>query len=175
MKQTPELEGIQLEALNLLIMYHAYRETISRFNAGKSTRWDLYFWWMQLRAMENDIILRICRLDDDDKTTHSFREAMRSVRSNFTDSEAKAVDQRLKDYRTLINPWKTKARNYWLAHLNKEAEAPWDPRGGFEQSISTIVSIVDSISREEQVYTLRVASDIPELNLRQALGNEQKA
>jgi hypothetical protein len=77
----------------------------------------------------------------------------------------------LKNYRTLINPWKTKARNYWLAHLNKEADAPWDPHGGFEQSISTIVNIVDSISREKQVYTLRVASDIPELNLRQALGS----
>jgi AbiU2 len=172
MKQTSELEAVQLESLNLLIMYHAYRETISRYNLGTGTRWDLHFWLMQLRAMENDIILRICRLDDDDNTTHSFREALRSVRSNFTDSEAKAVDQMLKDYRTLINPWKTKARNYYLAHLSKEAEAPWDPQGGFEQSISTIVNIVDSISREKQVYTLRVASDVPELNLRQALGNK---
>jgi hypothetical protein len=81
----------------------------------------------------------------------------------------------LKDYRALINPLKTKARNYWLAHLNKEAEAPWDPQGGFRRSISTIANIVDSISREKQVYTLRVASDIPELNLRQALGSAKKA
>ncbi len=156
-------------------MYHAYRETISRYNPGKRTRWDLHFWLMQLRAMENDIILRICRLDDDDKTTHSFREAMRSVRSNFTASGAKAVDRLLKDYRALINPWKTKARNYWLAHLKKQAEAPWDAQGGFEQCISTIVKIVDSICSEKQVYTLKVASDIPELDLRQALGNEQKS
>jgi AbiU2 len=175
MEQTPEREAVQLESLNLLIMHHAYRETISRFNAGKGTRWDLHFWLMQLRAMENDIILRICRLDDDDNTTHSFREALRSVRSNFTDSEAKAVDQMVKDYRTLINPWKTKARNYWLAHLNKQAEAPWDPQGGLEPSISMAMRVVDSISREKQIYTLRVASDIPELNLRQALGNELKA
>jgi hypothetical protein len=175
MKQTPELEAIQLESLNLLIMYHAYRETILRHNVREGTRWDLHFWWMQLRAMENDIILRICRLDDDDRTKHSFREAMRSVRSNFTDSETKAVGQMLKDYRALINPWKTKARNYWLAHLSKQAEAPWDPQGGFERPISTIVNIVDSISREKQIYTLRVASDMPELNLRQALGSEQKS
>jgi AbiU2 len=175
MKQTPELEAVQLECLNLLIMYHAYRETISRYDAGQGTRWDFYFRVMQLRAMENDIILRICRLDDDDRTTHSFREAMRSVRSNFTDSQAKAVDQMLKDYRALINPLKTKARNYWLAHLNKEAEAPWDPQGGLKQPISTIVNIVDSISREKPAYTLRVASDIPELNLRQALGSKQKS
>ena len=125
--------------------------------------------------MENDIILRICRLDDDNRTTHSFREAMRSVRPDFTDSEAKAIDQMLKDYRILINPLKTKARNYYLAHLNKEAEAQWDPQGGFEQSIPMIVNIVDSISREKQAYTLRVASDMPELNLRQTLGSEQKS
>ena len=125
--------------------------------------------------MENDIILRICRLDDDDKTTYSFREAMRSVRSNFTDSEAKTIDQMLKDYRTLMNPWKTKARNYYLAHLNKQAKAPWDPQGGLGPSISMVVRIVDSISKEKQTYTLRVASDMPELNLRQALGSEQKS
>src|SRR5439155_2669077 len=126
-------------------MYHAYRETILRFNAGKGTRWDVHCWLIQLRAMENDIILRICRLDDDDKKTHSLREAMRSVRSNFTDSEAKAIDQMLKDYRLLINPLKTKARNYYLAHLNKQAQAPLDPQGGFEQCISTMIKIVDSI------------------------------
>ena len=106
---------------------------------------------------------------------YGTKRAAKGVRSNFTNSEAKAIDQMLKDYRVLINPLKTKARNYYLAHLNKQAQAPWDPQGGFQQCISTIVNVVDSMSRDRQAYMLRVASDIPELNLREALGCKERS
>ena len=34
MKQTPELQAIQLESLNLLIMYHAYRDSMPEKELG---------------------------------------------------------------------------------------------------------------------------------------------
>jgi hypothetical protein len=168
--ETPELDALKLEILNLLIVYYVYRRTITeRFPGGAGTRYDLHAWWTHLRVMENDLVLRLCRLDEDDRTKHSFREALKSVRSEIPEPNLKAIDSGIKRYRQLINPLKTKRRNYYLAHMAKGAQEPMDPRGGLDQPILAVVELGDLIAGAAVSYHLRVGSQEPEIDLRDNL------
>jgi hypothetical protein len=76
---------------------------------------------------------------------------------------------RLKKYRQLVNPMKTKARNYYLAHLSKSAEVPHDRFVNVQKQVDEAINIFDMISGEEVRYVLRTGSQEPELDLRQEL------
>ena len=168
-RTSDELNAVAIECLDLLIVYYTYRETTNKFNPNSGTRLDLHRWWVCLRTLENDIILRLCRLDDDDKNNHSLREAMRSIRSEMPAALSASLDKRLKEYRQLINPLKTKARNYFLAHMSKTANVPYDPQGGLEKPIESVVNIIDSIAGVQQEYFLTLGSHEKKLDLREEL------
>lgn len=163
-----EVEAIAHECANLLIVYYTYVETIKRFDP-KGTRFDLLRRQIHIKVTENDLILRLCRLDDDDTTQHSLREALRSIRNSLPQAKVTAIDRRLKKYRQLINPMKTKARNYYLAHLSKSAEVPHDRFVNFQKEVDEVINIFDMISGEAVRYVLRAGSQELELDLRQEL------
>jgi hypothetical protein len=60
-----EVEAIAHECANLLIVYYTYVETIKRFDP-EGTRFDLLRRQIHIKVTENDLILRLCRLDDTD-------------------------------------------------------------------------------------------------------------
>ncbi|MDD5261453.1 MAG: hypothetical protein PHD76_06345 [Methylacidiphilales bacterium] len=169
-----ELDGIKFECLNLLIVYLTYRNSISEYSIRTGTRFDLHRWRVQLRVLENDLILRLCRLDDDDKTNHSLREALRSIRDSMPQQDARLIDKRLKSYRQSINELKVKARNYFLAHMSKDAVPSYDPQGGLEQYIQEVVNIVDAIAGKPVSYLLKVGSQEPQLDLKFELSSERR-
>jgi hypothetical protein len=176
MKKLHEVGAVMLECANLLLVYFSYAETIKRFDKQTATRLDLFRWRIQIRVLENDLILRLCRLDDDDRTQHSLREALRSSRSSLPSADAQSIDKRLKAYRRLVNPLKTKARNYYLAHLSKEAGVPKATDANelledLQEQIGDVVDIVDLIAGEGEPikYILRAGPQERELDLRQEL------
>jgi hypothetical protein len=168
-QDTPELDAIKLEILNLLIVYYTYRQTIVEYFPKDGTRFDLHRWFTYLRVMENDLILRLCRLDEDDRTKHSLREALKSVRTQISQRDVSVIDLKIKKYRQLINPLKTKRRNYYLAHMAKGATEPFDPQGGLEKPILAVVEISDLIAGTAVSYRLRVGSRELEVDLRPAV------
>jgi AbiU2 len=173
MESATEVKAVLLECVNLLLVYFSYVETIKRFDKKAATRFDLFRWRIQLRVLENDLILRLCRLDDDDRTKHSLREALRSIRTSLSNAEAQAIDKRLTAYRRLINPLKIKARNYYLAHLSKEAEVPKatdfnEFLENLQQQVVEVINIFDMIAGEGEPikYVLHAGSQERELDLR---------
>lgn len=168
-RQSPEIDAVSLECLNLLTVYYTYRESIQTCCSAADTRLDLTRRWITLRVLENDLIMRLCRLDDDSKTNHSLREALRSVRNEMPNNQAARLDKHLKGYRRLINPLKTKSRNYFIAHLDKAAEAPFDPKGGLEEPIELAINIADEIAGAPLQYILKVGSQERVLNLKEEL------
>jgi hypothetical protein len=176
MKSTLEVEAVLNESANLLLVYFSYVETLNQFDVQAATRLDLFKWRIQIRVLENDLILRLCRLDDDDRTQHSLREALRSMRGSLSNSEIRTIDKRLSAYRRLINPLKTKARNYYLAHLSKEARFPKatdvsELLENLQKQVADVINIVDLIAGDGEniKYTLRVGSQERELDLRHEL------
>ncbi len=166
-RASPETDAICLECLNLLIVYYTYTVAISSYNSSTGTRFDMQRWWTTLRVLENDLIIRLCRLDDEGRSKHSLREALNSIRNKMPQNEASLITKKIKEYRQLINPLKTKARNYFLAHLIKDATPPMDSKGGLEEPIKEVIEIVDLITGELQKYTLSVGSQELPIDLKE--------
>lgn len=170
---TTEVKAVLHECVNLLLVYFSYVETNKGVDEKTATGFDLFKWRIQKRVLENDLILRLCRLDDDDRTKHSLREALKSIRTSLSNKEAQAIDKRLKAYRRLINPLKTKARNYHLAHLSKDAEVPQatdfnESLENLQQQVEEVINIIDMIVGKFQ-YTIQTGPQERELDLRQKL------
>jgi hypothetical protein len=166
-----EVEAIIGEVLNLLVIQWTLYEHIHQEfpNPQTSGREAIYRWLFTMRVMENDMILRLCRLDDEDKTKHCFREALKAVRDLIPDSEAKCLDKRIKTYRATINPLKTQARNWCIAHLAKGAEESLTPRFQLLNVIIEAVGIADAIAAEQVEYTFRPSKLDPVIKLREYL------
>ncbi len=172
MRSSAEIDGVADECLNLLIVYFTYVETLNNFEPNSGTRFDFHRWWVYLRVLENDLIMRLCRFDDDDRTNHSLREALRSIRNTISIQELTAIEKRIKEYRQLINPLKTKSRNYFLAHMSKNANAIHDPRGGLEKPVEEIVNIIDMITGDSVRYILSVGTQENQIDLRKKLSKK---
>ncbi len=170
-RHTTDLDATQRECLDLLIVFLCYRDTLNDHSALRTSRRDIFRWMVQLRTMENDMILRICRLDDD-TDNHSLRRAAKSLKSIAPEPDLQAASAAMKDYRSLINPLKVQFRNHLIAHLNKNVtRTSWDPEGGLEQAISSAVNIVDLLSGRQVPYTLSVGSQERSIDLRAELGS----
>jgi hypothetical protein len=174
MESTPEVKAVLLESVNLLLVYFSYIETIKQLDQKAMTGFDFLRWRIQIRVLENDLILRLCRLDDDGGSKHSLRQALLSIRTSLSGAEARAIDRRLTEYRRLINPLKTMARNYYLAHLSKAAEVPKatdfnEFLGNLQQQIAAVSNLIEMIvgGGKPIKYVIRVGSK--DLDLRQEL------
>jgi hypothetical protein len=117
-------------------------------------------------AERRDLILRLCRLDDGEKTNHSFREALRSLEKAIPQKEVQELYAQLKTFRQTINPIQTKARNYFVAHLSKSAGVPFLPEGGLENLVVEAVGIVDALVGSVVQYSFSVGSQEKPLDLR---------
>jgi len=163
-----ELDAARLEILNLLIVFYIYRWTCSGRVFPEDTRFGLYAYFVYIRALEHDLVLRLCRLDEDDRTKHSLREVLKSARTTIGEANAHRADKLLKQYRQAINPLKVKRRNYYLAHLAKGAEEQLDPQGGIGPQVQLAVEILDVLSGSRVGYSLRASSTDAVIDLRQA-------
>ncbi|MEO7298344.1 MAG: hypothetical protein ABI042_07185 [Verrucomicrobiota bacterium] len=157
--------------MNLLIIHWTlYRHVEKNFpDPQKTGREALYRWIFTMRVLENDMILRLCRLDDDDKSKHCLREALKAVRLLMPDAEAKNLDKHLKAYRASINPLKIQARNWCIAHLAKGAEESLTPQFQLLDVIIEAVGIADAIAAEEIEYTFRPSKHDTVIRLRDYL------
>ena len=170
-RRHPEVDAIIGEVLHPLMIQWSYYEHIVKGFPNPSTtgREALYRWVITMRVMENDMILRLCRLDDEDRRNHSFREALKAVRGLVPDGEAKVLDKRLRTYRANINPLKNKARNWCIAHLQKGVEESLTPQFQLLRIIVEAVRIADGVAGERVEYTFQPSKHDPVIKLRDYL------
>ena len=129
MDDADALDAIQDDCLHLLMTAASFRHLGETFDPNAGTRLDLHMASIQLRAIENDIIIRVCRFDDEHKTQVSLRLVANALRAGKRDVDFKAIDARLKRFRQTINPLKTQRRNQHVGHLAKGVKQPHDAVG----------------------------------------------
>lgn len=131
MSNTTPLEAIKDDCLHLLMTAASFRHFSDTFDPSGGTRLDLHMAMIQLRAIENDIIVRVCRFDDERGNQVSLRYALKAARAaaSLSDTEIKAIDARVKKFRQIINPLKTQLRNLHVGHLAVGVTQPHDAIG----------------------------------------------
>ena len=113
---------LKSEMFQMCLSLYAYKTKYdalpNRF--PKETRYFLLEEATALRALSNEIILHLCKLDED-KSQVSFHAAKKILtRSKLSASEQKSLSNKLKEFRSSINKLKTVHRNKYIAHLTED-------------------------------------------------------
>lgn len=146
------IQAFQTEALMLLRFQFAFNR-ISKFdNLNKISRSDFVDKLISLKAIENDLAIRICKFDDGSKGVHSFQKAIMSI--STINSTKKEIEVKFKEFEKIIQDVKLIRRHTQLAHLKLGAiDDEYEIRYNFTPAIRLIIEIIDLMNGETVSYS----------------------
>jgi prepilin-type processing-associated H-X9-DG protein len=165
------IEAFRTEALMLLRFQFAF-DRIFQFQDMKNiSRSDFVDRLIALKAIENDILIRICKFDDNTKGVHSFNKAIKEVSNSHP--RILELNCKIKQFRQLIEEVKLNRRHLQLAHLKIGAEDnEYQLRFDFKPALKLIIEIIDLMSQNKANY-LWSDGHYEEFNLRKEVLNEE--
>jgi hypothetical protein len=109
------ISALRNEALMLLRYYIAFKRIVKFENFDNITRTEFVDQLVALKAIENDMVVRISKLDDRRKDVHSLPRALLALPS--THPHKLLIKNKVIAFSTLIRGIKTHRRHDQLAHL----------------------------------------------------------
>jgi hypothetical protein len=104
-----------------------------------------------LKAIENDLLIRVCKFDDETHGVHSFPKAAREIGESHVNKLS--IHKKVKQFSTLISKVKKERRHTKLAHLKIGVEDnDYDIRYDFTPAIKSIVELIDLLNVEKVNY-----------------------
>lgn len=117
-----EFIPLKSEMFQMCLSLYAYKRKLESLvdRLPKESRYFLLEELTALRALSNEIILHMSKLDDE-KSKVSFHAAKKKINKiNIPASEKLELKTRLKGFRQSINNLKTAHRNRYIAHLTED-------------------------------------------------------
>jgi hypothetical protein len=151
------VKSLSSEIQMLLRFQLAYDRIILFKDLENITRSDFVDRLIALKAIENDILIRICKFDDINKDSVSFRKIEPLI------LEHKSKDIIIKNFeifKSKIHELKKIRRNKQLAHLDYGYEDnDYQIKYDFRSILELLVKTVDIISEKEQIYIWKDGSN----------------
>lgn len=145
---TPEQE-ISFEIMDILLSFYFFKREIPESEEWLANYRTLHF----IKLLHNDIILRLCKLADEDSRSWSFDQARRKLRKRcnhkFQDSK---YESQIKDFRKLVRPIR-EHRDTYIAHHSKRDRTHLKPPE-LLPAIRLAVEISDSLAAENVGYRI---------------------
>jgi hypothetical protein len=120
--QRNEFIPLRGEMYQLCLSLYSYRSKFDNLNERfqKSSRFFLLEEVTALRALSNEIIMHLCKLDED-KSKVSFHTAKKTINKlPVAEPDKRILNDAIKNFRESINTIKTKHRNRFIAHLTED-------------------------------------------------------
>ena len=154
MKRAPlasHIDAFRTEAQMLLRFQLAFKR-ISKFDdMNEMSRSDLVDRLIALKAIENDILIRVCKLDDKTKGVHSFPKALNEIGETHVNKNL--IHDKVAQFSQLISKVKLDRRHIKLAHLKIGVEDnDYDVRYDFSPVIKAIVEVIDLMNIDKVNY-----------------------
>lgn len=168
---------LQDEIYRLFLSAYAYQNKLENFEnriKDKSREFVLEE-VTSLRLISNQLILQICRLDDRGSGKWTFHELKKEIFSKPGDeSHKKAINKKLKQFRSDINDLKVKHRNKYIAHRYSDDypemfEIP-DLRSDFLPVIEDAVHIFEMLWGDEVSFGFKLGSLEGIIDFKEKLG-----
>ncbi|MCF0057760.1 hypothetical protein [Dyadobacter sp. CY356] len=149
---TNHIDAFKTEALMLLRFQLAYNRIIKFDDFGNFSRSDFVDKLISLKAIENDLLIRVCKFDDDTTGVHSFKNAVNEI--STTHKNKAKIEEKLKSFSKLIDKLKKERRHIQLAHLKiGTTDEEYDIRYELTPAIKVIIDIIDLMNLENISYT----------------------
>jgi hypothetical protein len=128
---------------------------------------------IMLESTVRDIVSRLTALDDDGRNVRSFHSVFAAMKREGLDPErTKALDRKVKAYRSLANALKVTHRNAYIAHVAELAAVKpriLDEPLDFSAVAAAAVNLMDAFVGQEVAYLFKIGSREPHIDLRRAL------
>jgi hypothetical protein len=148
---TNHINAFTTETL-MLLRFQFSLNRISKFNNLQSiTRSDFVDKLISLKAIENDLVIRICKFDDDTKGVHSFPKAILEIPKTHVNRNK--IENKIGQFKQLIDKLKKVRRHTQLAHLKIDTkDDDYEIRYNLTPAIEMIVEIIDLMSNTKINY-----------------------
>lgn len=160
-----EIAGLLLNMNYLNRRIARLRQTLDQF-APEDWVEEIAF----LESMERDIIMGLCRLDEEGRDVYSLRAYRQEVLAGEGDqARTRAINRAIEEYRRAVNPIKVKCRNRYIGHLSRSHDGSFTSPEELLILARQAVELMDLLCGESQVYVLS-CDQLPDINLRERLG-----
>ncbi|RZL42300.1 MAG: hypothetical protein EOP00_23665 [Pedobacter sp.] len=148
---TKHIDAFKIETLMLLRFQLAFNRILRFENFSQMSRSNYVDQTICLKTIENDLLIRICKFDDDRKGVHSFKKAIPEIPNAHPNKID--IEEKIKLFSKMIAGVKQKRRHEKLAHLKIDAEDnEYEIRYNFIPTIKLMVEIIDLISENKVPY-----------------------
>jgi hypothetical protein len=147
---TNHLGALQGECLMLLRFQLAFNRIVESLNPASGSRSEFVDKLISLKALENDMVIRLCKFDDKRRDVHSFHNLKKCLRGHTNEVE---INRQINMFSYAISEVKQLRRNDRLAHLNKgKIDQEYDVRLNVTPAIFNAVNILDLVSEKKCSY-----------------------
>ncbi len=125
---------------------------------------------ISLKAIENDLVIRICKFDDTTRGVHSFKKALNEIPTTHLNKSE--ITKKISEFSQLISKLKNERRHNRLAHLKIGVEDnDYQLRYNLIPAIKLIVHIIDLMKNTKIQYNWKDGK-YEEFDLRKEILNE---
>ena len=147
---TNHIDALKTEVLTILRFQAAHKRIFEFEDIQKISRIEFADRIIALKAIENDLVVRICKFADDTRGVHSFLKAIREFPSSSLNGPE--TMRKINEFQSSIKYIK-KRRHEKLAHLKiGELDDEYVPERDLLPVIKLIVEIIDLMCNEKVNY-----------------------
>jgi len=167
---TELIDELKNEILWVLFALHTIERRTKSLLKASCTQLDLAENLILLEALTQQVVLRLCRLDDDQNKAKWFRRVTKYMEAKHEPQDRiKKANALIKKYRDDIQHLKIYHRNKYIGHL-QEAESA-TPKTPFfppkiKEATDTAIALVDILANEQVTYKFRPGSHSQVVSLR---------
>ncbi len=148
--QTRTDQHLALEILEILCSFYFLKRVVPESDDAQENLRTVHF----IQLLHDDIVLRLCKLDEDDARSWSFAQAFKKLRKRPAHSfEDAPVERRIREFATLVQPIRDH-RDSRIAHHSKRDGAHLRPLS-LLPAIRVAVEITDALAGESEEYRLQ--------------------
>jgi hypothetical protein len=148
---TKHIEAFKSETRMLLRFFLSFKRIIKFSNFNEISRKEYVDLLIALKALENDMLLRICKFDDKTRGVHSFHKAESEITQNHPNKNL--ISEKIKAFGILIKELKEQRRHQELAHLKiGEVDNEYAVKYNLLPAIKLIAETVDLMAEKTIDY-----------------------
>lgn len=148
---TNHVKAFKREAMHLLRFQLASQRISLFYNIKEISRSEFADQLIALKAIENDMVIRVCKFDDNTKGVHSFIKAVHEI--PISNPDKVLIEQKTKQFGALIKDLKQNRRNEQLAHLKiNSTDGQYVPHYHVLPAINLVIEIIDLMAGSKISY-----------------------
>jgi hypothetical protein len=164
------LNELILEVLDLLTSYWFFMRRSESLATEDPKGVETLEKMVLIQSLIQDIVLRLCKLNDKRVDTWSFRQVVKHMKKNSPAQKmSEDIDPKIAQFENAIKDIKKYHRNNYIAHRSKTRSLPSNTSFNLREAIKLAIDVCDDLRGERVEYKISSDWSGQEIDLREHL------